>query len=259
MPQAAEETAVPRMLAGECGGRPDLALAMAVQRRMRPRNGSPLATACYAGVSIAAEGLGGDYYDFLDLGPGAFGFVAGDVAGKGVAAALPAASLQASIRSECRRAAANLPAMLAHVNAYFFEATLPEQYATLFLGRYEEADQRLAFVNCGQQPALVVRRDGSVERLRTTAMPLGMVRNWSGEEEAVDLGPGDTVWVCSDGIVEAGLFDGEEFGEERLIALLRSSQQRPVEVAAAEIAEAARRWGPNGPADDITAVALRRR
>src|SRR5579863_2589936 len=86
----------------------DLDLAMAVQRQMLPRDTKQLSTVKYAGLSAAARRVGGDYYDFLDLGPGSLGFVLSDASGKGIAAALLMANLQASIRAECAHGVCDL-------------------------------------------------------------------------------------------------------------------------------------------------------
>src|SRR5258707_1605411 len=94
----------------------DMNLAIAVQRQMLPRNTKQLRTVRYAGMSAAARGVGGDYYDFLDLGPNSLGIVLADVSGKGVAAALLMANLQASVRCECAHGISDLSAMLRRVN-----------------------------------------------------------------------------------------------------------------------------------------------
>jgi serine phosphatase RsbU (regulator of sigma subunit) len=234
----------------------DLALAMAVQRQMLPRNTNLLTTARYAGTTVAAGGIGGDYYDFLDLGAGSLGFVLADVSGKGIAAALLMANLQAAIRCECAHGVRDLSGMLERVNAHFFASTLPAQYATLFFGQYDDRTRRLDYVNCGQQPAIVLRGDGSVERLKTTAMPVGLVRDWAGEKQIVDLRRGDAVYVCSDGVVEAGLEDGHEFGDERLLSLIAGNADQPVGLTVAHIQDAARFYEPNGLTDDMTVIGL---
>jgi serine phosphatase RsbU (regulator of sigma subunit) len=234
--------------------RTDLKLAMAVQRQMLPRNTKQLTTIRYAGTSTAAGWVGGDYYDFLDLGHSSLGFVLADVSGKGVAAALLMANLQASIRCECTRGFRDLNATLQNVNAHFFGSTLPEQYATLFFGEYDDRSGRLDYINCGQQPAIIIRGDRSVERLETTALPLGMVSEWTGEKKTVQLWSGDAVFVCSDGVIEAGLESGYEFGEEGLISAIAQNQDQDVELAVARIAQATRLYGP---ADDMTIVGMR--
>lgn len=239
-------------------GRYDMELAMAVQRQMLPQNAHQLATVRYAGASVAARGLGGDYYDFLHLGPASLGLVLADVSGKGIAAALLMANLQALIHCQCIPGIYQDPkAMLESVNTQFLAATLPEQYATLFFGQYDDEKRQLDYVNCGQQPAILVRRDGSIERLRTTAMPLGLVRSWVGEKHTVELMPGDMVYVCSDGVVEAGLESGMEFGEERLFSLITNNPNPDMDHTVARILDAARLYELNGPADDMTAIGMR--
>jgi serine phosphatase RsbU (regulator of sigma subunit) len=246
-----------RILSDDSRLRSDLKLAKAVQRQMLPRNTKQLTTITYAGTSSAAWGIGGDYYDFLDLGGSLLGFVLGDVSGKGVAAALLMANLQASIRCECAHGAGDLGSTLQRVNAHFFASTLPAQYATLFFGQYDDRTRCLEYINCGQQPAIILRGDRSMERLETTALPLGMVRRWTGEKKALYLGRGDSLFVCSDGVIEAGLESGYEFGEDGLLAAIAANQDQDVELSVERIAHAARLYVPNGPADDMTVAGMR--
>jgi len=246
-----------RDLADQQHLRSDLRLAMAVQRQMLPRRTKQLTTIRYAGTSAAARGIGGDYYDFLELAPGSLGFLLADVSGKGVAAALLMANLQAAIRCECPRGCGDLSAMLQSVNAHFFSSTLPEHYATLFFGQCDDRTRSLSYINCGQQPAIIIRGDRSIERLETTALPPGLVRHWTGEKETVELRRGDTLWVCSDGAIEAGLESGQELGEEGLISIITASSHRDMELAVAGIAHAVSAWAPNGPTDDMTIVGIR--
>jgi serine phosphatase RsbU (regulator of sigma subunit) len=237
--------------------RSDLNLAMAVQRQMLPGNTKQLRTVRYAGMSAAARGVSGDYYDFLDLGPDSLGFVLADVSGKGIAAALLMANLQASIRCECAHEIHDLSSILQRVNAHFFRSTLPQQYATLFFGQYDERTQRLVYINCGHLPAIVMRADGSVERLEATAMPLGMVSGWTGEAKTLELRPGDALYVCSDGVVEASMENGCEFGEDGLISVIAADPDQDIEPAVARIARAVCAYTPNGLTDDMTIVGLR--
>lgn len=235
----------------------DLHLAVAVQRHMLPRNTKQLSTISYAGISAAARGIGGDYYDFLDLGPGSLGFVLADASGKGVAAALLIANLQATIRSESGHAPHDLAAALERVNRHFFESTLPEQFATLFFGRYDEATGRLAYVNCGHQPAILRRANGRIERLEATALPLGLIPDWTGETKSIELRAGDELYVCSDGVTEAGIHRGCEFGEAGLISVIAASPGGDIPSALARITRAMHSYAPAGLNDDATVVGLR--
>jgi serine phosphatase RsbU (regulator of sigma subunit) len=246
-----------RIISDDSRLRSDMKLAQAVQRQMLPRNTKQLTTIRYAGTSSAAWGIGGDYYDFLDLGPSSLGFLLGDVSGKGVAAALLMANLQASIRCECARGFRDLGSMLQHVNAHFFGSTLPAQYATLFFGQYDDRTGRLDYINCAQQPAILLRGDRSMECLQTTALPLGMVRGWSGEKQTVQLRRGDSLFVCSDGVIEAGLESGDEFGEEGLISIIAANTDQDIELTVERIARAARLYAQNKPSDDMTIIGMR--
>jgi serine phosphatase RsbU (regulator of sigma subunit) len=237
--------------------RSDVHLAIAVQRQMLPRNSKQLSTVKYAALSAAARGIGGDYYDFLDLGPGSLGFVLSDASGKGVAAALLMANLQAAIRCECAHGVYDLSAMLARVNAHFIASTLPEHYATLFFGQYDERTQQLVYVNCGHQPAILRRADGQVERLEATALPLGLVGNWIGEVETIELHPGDALYVCSDGVVEAGIETGCELGEAGLISVIAAGPEQDIEPSVTRIARAVCSLSPDGLTDDMTILGLR--
>jgi len=236
--------------------RSDMNLAAAVQRQMLPRNPKQLRTVQYGGLSAAAREIGGDYYDFLDLGANSLGFVLADVSGKGIAAALLMANLQAAVRCECAHEDHDLGAMLERVNLHFLRSTLPQQYATLFFGRYDERTRQLVYVNCGHQPAILRRADGSVERLKATALPLGMVAGWTAEAKTVTLQPGDALYVCSDGVTEAGIESGCEFGEDGMLAVIAADPDQNVECTMARIARAVRAYAPNGLSDDMTIIGL---
>ncbi len=154
----------------------ELEIARQVQNKLLPQKLPPLQTLEYAGACLQARSVGGDYYDFLDLGAGRLGFVLADIAGKGISAALLMANLQANLRSQYALALSDLPRLLCSVNRLFYENTEPAHYATFFFGVYDDTQRRLVYVNCGHNPPLLVRRDGPVERLSATATVLGTVR-----------------------------------------------------------------------------------
>lgn len=201
----------------------EIAIAGAVQRKLLPREKPVLRTLDYSGKCIQARTLGGDYYDFLDLGQRRVGFVLADVAGKGVAAALLMANLQGSIRN--RIGNGDLQSLLAGVNEHIYRHTAPEVFATLFFGCYDDNTRRLLYVNCGHSPPLLLRSSGSVERLQATATVLGLFENWDCSLAETCLQSGDVLSLFTDGITETFGADGKEFGEDRLLRVLEQSRE----------------------------------
>jgi sigma-B regulation protein RsbU (phosphoserine phosphatase) len=235
--------------------RSEIEIARNVQQKLFPQKTKLLETADYVGRCVPAHEVGGDYYDFLDLGRGSMGFLLADVSGKGVAAALLMANLQGCFRSQVDR---DSPAALLHeVNRLFFDSTPPEQYATVFFGQYDDLARRLRYVNCGHLPPVLARAAGAIERLEGDATVLGIFRDWTCTEAVVDLAPGDTLVMFSDGVTEAGIEAGQEFGEERLIAMIQAGRRSALEPAVEAIVEAARGYSSAGQTDDITVVGIR--
>ncbi|MDP8979433.1 MAG: SpoIIE family protein phosphatase [Acidobacteriota bacterium] len=240
--------------------RSEIEIARNVQQRLFPRKSKELSTIQYAASCVPAREVSGDYYDFLDLGPGALGFVLADVSGKGMPAALLMANLQACFRSRFEQGGQPAPALLKSINKLFHESTRPEHYATLFYGEYDDATRELRYVNCGHLAPVLARADGSVERLDATATVLGLFAEWDCERRTVTVHPGDRLLVFSDGVAEAGLDDetgAEEFGEDRLIALAGSLDMGEMEQAVERILDAVREFHPGPPADDMTVMAVR--
>jgi sigma-B regulation protein RsbU (phosphoserine phosphatase) len=248
-----------QQLEGERAETGDMKLAGKVQAKLLPQKMPPLETLEYAGHCRQAGAVGGDYYDFLDLGQGRMALVLGDVSGKGVPAALLMASLQAMLRSHCSQTPYEPGSLLESVNRLFCEATAPEHYATLFFGEYDDRTRRLRYVNCGHTPPLILRRHGRVERLSSTATVLGLFTDFRCEAREVNLDSGDTLLVFSDGVTETPGKDGEEFGEARLVEQLRAHSHRSVSSLPAALSDALVKCSSFGQQDDLTVVAARGR
>jgi serine phosphatase RsbU (regulator of sigma subunit) len=235
----------------------ELAIAMQVQAGLFPQWRPPLTTLDYDGVCRQARQVGGDYFDFLDSGSGRVGLVIGDVSGKGLGAALLMANLQAHIRGQYARHADDLPGLLSSVNALFKQSAPPASYATLFFGLYDDRTRRLRFVNCGHPPPLLIRSAGSIERLDTTGWVLGMFDEWMAESRKVQLAEGDVLALYTDGVTEAVDADGQEFGDERLVAALsHSGVERAAEILERVLTDVLR-FGPAPQVDDATMVVAR--
>jgi hypothetical protein len=203
----------------------EIAIARTVQRKLLPRDKPALQTLDYSGKCVQARTVGGDYYDFLELGPGRVGFVLADVAGKGVAAALLMANLQGSIHNRREIETQGLPDLLVAVNDHLFQHTDADRYATLFYGCYDDEARSLAYVNCGHSPPLLLRRTGAVDRLSATATVLGLFGEWECSMAETYIEPGDVLSIFTDGITETTAANGEEFGEDRLLRVLEDSRE----------------------------------
>ncbi|HXH28146.1 MAG TPA: PP2C family protein-serine/threonine phosphatase [Candidatus Polarisedimenticolia bacterium] len=176
-----------------------------------------------------ANDVGGDLVDYLELPSGRIGVALGDVAGKGLGAALLMAKLQATLRSlapECP----SLADLGARLNAILFRDGLENRFATLFYLEITPGSARLRYLNAGHNPPLIQRGDGQ-EPLGASSRPLGMLPGAAYAEGSVDLAPGDLLVVYSDGLVEAENAGGEEFGAERLRRLLPHLRGQEAEAA----------------------------
>ncbi|HLK22712.1 MAG TPA: SpoIIE family protein phosphatase, partial [Bryobacteraceae bacterium] len=182
----AQRDAAAKKLEAERRAEQEREIAKEVQARLFPQTQPACGSLDYAGICIQALQVGGDYYDFLDLGRGRLGLVVGDIAGKGMAAALLMANLQANLRSQYASALDQPDLLLRSVNQLFYENTGESAYATLFFAEYDGQSGRLRYVNCGHLPALLLRADDTCVRLGSTCTVLGLFEEWDcslGEDE----------------------------------------------------------------------------
>jgi serine phosphatase RsbU (regulator of sigma subunit)/catechol 2,3-dioxygenase-like lactoylglutathione lyase family enzyme len=232
----------------------ELEIAKQVQARLFPQTLPPLKTLDYAGMCIQARQVGGDYYDFLDLGRERLGLVIGDISGKGIAAALLMANLQANLRSQCAIALDQPRRLLRSVNQLFHQNTADGAYATLFFAEYHDKAQRLRYANCGHLSALLLRSDSTLERLESTSPVLGLFKEWDCSIGERRLLSGDTLILYTDGITESFNDRGEEFGEERLIEALRQRRGLSSQALLRAIVDEVRRFSPPEQQDDVTLI-----
>lgn len=232
----------------------ELEIAKQVQARLFPQDLPPLKTLDYAGRCFQARQVGGDYYDFLALGRGRLGLVIADISGKGIAAALLMANLQANLRSQCAMAIDEPQRLLQSINRLFCENTPDGAYATFFFSDYDDQAGRLRYANCGHLSALLVRSDDRVERLASTATVLGLFKEWDCWVGETNLFAGDTLALYTDGVTEAVNGDGEEYGEQRLLDCLQRHRDLPSYSQVAAVIDDVRRYSPHEQQDDITLV-----
>jgi len=233
--------------------------ARVVQSGLLPQVRPPLETLDYAGKCVQARTVGGDYYDFLDMGPGEVGLVLADVSGKGIAAALLMANLQGSLHSEHGTNSKDLPQLLASVNRHFYKHSSRDRYAAFFFGQYSDATRRLRYVNCGQCPPVLLRKGGAVERLEPTATVLGLFWDWECSVAEAQLEAGDVLCIYTDGITETTGQSGEEFGETRLLETLRKNRDLEAAGILQSLENAAEQFRSGEQEDDLTLVIARAR
>lgn len=236
----------------------ELEIAREVQAKLLPQKMPALATVDYAGKCIQARAVGGDYYDFLDLGSGQVGFVLADIVGKGISGALLMANLQAYLRSLSAVLAQDLAKALESVNRMFCESTEPSKFATLFIGIYDDATRCLRYANCGHHPPLLLHGK-SVERLSSTTTVLGMFEDWHCPLGEAHLSSGDLLAIYTDGIVEAANQAEEEFGEAKLLQTLQTNRQRNAQCVLDSLVQCVQDFSFGEQSDDLTLVIARGR
>lgn len=250
----AQRRATAAKLEAERRAAQELEIAAEVQCRLFPHFRPAFSSLDYAGHCFPARAVGGDYYDFLDLGPDRFGFVIGDISGKGIAAALLMANLQANLRSQCAISLDEPARILQAVNRLFCQNTPDGAFATLFYADFHIPSGRIRFANCGHLPAIILRRDDSVDRLDPTATVLGIFSQWDCEVGERTLCAGDTLALYTDGITESFNESRDEFGEHRLIDSLRCHRSKPSESVIDGVVNDVRQFASREQHDDITLI-----
>jgi sigma-B regulation protein RsbU (phosphoserine phosphatase) len=244
----------------------EIEIAREVQERLFPQHLPEIAGLDYFGRCRTALGVGGDYYDFLALPDGKLGVALGDVSGKGIAAALTMASLQASLRADAMRAGNDLAGLITRVNAMLYDASAEDRYATLFYAQYDPATHRLSYVNAGHCPPILLRsaaKNGpeisAVERLdQAGGTVVGLLPECVYAQAEISLSPGDLLVIYTDGFSEAMSPNLEEWGENRLIGAIAACNGQPAKDSIAKIMQAADAFASGAPqSDDMTLVILR--
>jgi len=251
--------------------RRELLLATEVQKRLFPQNWHQTKSIQLAGMCMPARGVGGDYYDFLDLGNKQIGVALADVAGKGIAAALIMSVVQASLRSLTDMRNGSLADLASKMNRLLHRSTGANSYATFFYAQVDEEKHQLRYVNAGHNPPMLFRGQNwtnghvpfvasaaNVEELATGGTIIGMFAQAAYEEALIELRSGDVLMLFSDGVSEAHNPAEEEFGEERLKDLLRKVAHLPVNEMCAAVMQDLKIWMLDAPQhDDLTYVLMK--
>jgi sigma-B regulation protein RsbU (phosphoserine phosphatase) len=249
----------------------ELAIASEVQNQLFPRSAPATRTIRLIGACEPARSVSGDYYDYLCLPDGNLALAIGDVAGKGISAALLMASIQSIMRTQL---AAGVPVAVAaggghsytqfstalvveQLNRQLYANTSPEKYATFFFGLYDDTSRILTYTNAGHLSPLLVC-GGEVRPLEVTGTVVGLFPSVHYEEEKISLCPDDLLIAYTDGITEPENAYGQEFGAERLAeSVLKNQHCEPIEIVT-KVMEAVRLWSaaPELP-DDMTVMIAR--
>lgn len=250
----AQRRAAAAKLEAERRAAQELEIAKQVQTRLFPQVLPSLSTLDYHGMCIQARQVGGDYYDFLDLSRERLGLVIADIAGKGMAAALLMANLQANMRGQCAIASDQPQGFLQMVNRLFYENSADSAYATLFFAEYDQPARRLRYVNCGHLPGILLRRNGSIERLHSTCTVLGLFLEWDCCTQELPFSSGDTLALYTDGVTESFNYRDEEFGENRLLECLRVRLGQPSSALVSSILNEVETFSRQEQFDDRTLI-----
>lgn len=236
----------------------ELEIASEVQQRLFPQKSLIAEGVELAGLCRPALAVGGDYFDYFPLENGTVGLAVGDVAGKGLGAALVMATLQASLRTQVLDGDPDLASLLSRLNQVVYEASTRNRFATLFYAQYHQVSRQLTYVNAGHNPPFILRASGAVERLALTGIAVGLKRKRAYQQATVTLAPGDLLVAFTDGISEAMNHDREEWGEERLAACVAQLPGVTPQQAIAQIIAHADAFAAGATQhDDMTMVVLR--
>jgi sigma-B regulation protein RsbU (phosphoserine phosphatase) len=224
----------------------EMEIAQEVQAQLYPCICPSMKTLDYSCMCRPADGLSGDYYDFLKLRPDQLCIAVGDISGKGISAALLMANLQALLRSRAHLGGDTLGSVVADMNRMMCSYTTESRYATFFCAVYDDVDRTLTYVNAGNHPPMLLRSGASrqdtvayacdvlqtvsasqITRLESSGSPLGMFPEMFYRAETVYMNPGELLLVFTDGITEAMNAREEEFGEFRLANLASAHRHLP--------------------------------
>jgi phosphoserine phosphatase RsbU/P len=200
--------------------------------------------------------LGGDCYDFCCQTDGRLAMLVGDASGKGVAAALMMASVQASLRTAALFTGNNLAALLRVVNAQACALSLADRYATLFYAALDREARTLRYVNAGHNPPIVLHNDGSIDWLEPSGAPVGLFSDAIWQERVIRLQAGDRVIAYTDGVTEASSVSGEEWGVDGLLRAVNGRETESADELVRSILDAMDDFSGGVQTDDATVAVL---
>ena len=236
----------------------EMDIASEVQNRLYPRTALKTVSLRVTGVCHPARVVSGDYFDYEPLQGSRIMLAIGDVAGKGISAALLMASLQSSLRAQLAEGTVSTSQLVSRVNQQLHASTAPEKFATFCAGTFDETQGVFTYTNAGHLPPLVVR-NGTVERLDVNGMVVGAFPLAKYSESRVELKCGDLLVFFTDGISEPENAYGEMFGEDRLAELISRHSHLNEDQIIEAVWKGVREWSGDGElADDMTLLLARK-
>jgi sigma-B regulation protein RsbU (phosphoserine phosphatase) len=242
----------------------ELEIAREVQSQLFPKDVPYIKTLELKGLCSPARVVSGDYYDFMQVSGGALAFAIGDVAGKGISAALLMATIQSAMRSQLSTSngsglhSLSTARMVSNLNQQLYATTSLEKYATFYFALYDESTHALTYTNAGHVPPMLLR-GSDIQTMDSTGTVVGAFPFATYEEKTVPLEHGDILLAYTDGIVEPENVYGEVFGEDRLKDLLLKHAHADSSELIARTMEAVVHWtGSTELQDDMTMVVARR-
>ena len=236
----------------------DLDLAANIQRDFLPRQDPRVEHFDISGLNVSCYEVGGDYYDFVPVDPYRLGIAVGDVSGKGIGAALLMASLRAAFRAEVHPGY-RIEDMAFKINDFVYHSSAKSSFITFFYAEIDRNREEVLYVNAGHNPPLLLRTDGSLEKLESTGFCLGMFPGAVFEAKSVRMKEGDIALLYSDGIPDNRNADNAEYSMDRLISLLRRLAHLSAAEIVAAIAKDAKSFiGDARQFDDQTLVVVKR-
>jgi serine phosphatase RsbU (regulator of sigma subunit) len=237
----------------------ELNLAAAIQQKIIPEKLPKIAGYQLAGINIPSREVGGDYYDCFDLGEDKYALIMADVAGKGISAALLVSTLNAALHAYLEF---NLPLtdLADKLNKLIYKASPPDKYITFSIVVLESKSGTLDILNAGHNPALLLRKDGTLEQIEAGGIGLGMLDlgiPYSGQ--TLSMNSGDKLFLYTDGIPEAMNINEEEYSEQRMTNFFKENSERPVDEFIRLLVEDVKRYaGEAEQSDDITSMILKK-
>ena len=229
--------------------------AVRTQKRLLPEDLRSESGITCAGACEPADGVGGDYYDFLTLADGRLGIALADVSGKGMYAGILAAALQARLQAIVAHGAQSATAIVRELNRLTVGTIEGNRFATIFFGVFDPGDRKLTYVNAGHPPAVVLSRTGETRTLDATAPAVGWIADAEFPQAIITLSPGDLFAAFSDGLSEAAEPGGDELGADGVIQLVRRNAALTPRALVDATLAAVRQFAGNAPAaDDRTLV-----